>query len=430
MGWFSDQWQGFVKGLFSNDYVRDYTHAARTFQTNGYQNAPKFKFLFHVVFDINENTNVPFRPEYSLLVKDIKLPSFKFDVKELNQYNRKRLVQTKINYEPVTITFHDDNGNLINKLWYNYFTYYYADAQNVPNPLETAGRGTGYGSTGGIDSNGAQQQLRNTYQGDLPLGFNNWGYIGETQEPGSPNPKKPPFFNNITIFGFNQHNFTAYTLINPVIVDFAHDTYSYDESQSTMKNTMTLNYETVLYNEGYIDGTAPDEIVQGFGTREFYDRQLSPLLKPGTNASVLGQGGLLDSLGGVFGGGSGFGGLLRSGINAGSLYYTFKDVNLKDLLLREIEADFLLNSRQNPNPYRNTNFNFPRYGGQSPNPYSSAGAPTSGAATSLPTDQNPRLEVQVPGSPATVVYAYDEAPPAGRMTVEPINIEPPFRTDF
>jgi hypothetical protein len=67
-----------------------------------------------------------------------------------------------------------------------------------------------------------------------------------------------------------------------------------------MKNTMTLNYETVVYNVGYIDGRVPDEIATGFGTEQNYDRELSPITKIGYNGYVLGQGGLIDSLGGAF----------------------------------------------------------------------------------------------------------------------------------
>lgn len=380
MGWFSDEWNGLVGAFFGNDYLRDYAHAAKTFQTNGYQNAPKYKFLFHVFFDISPETGVEPIPEYSLLVKDIKLPSFKFDVKEYNQYNRKRLVQTAINYDPITITFHDDNANSINKLWYAYYTYYYADALKVGSPVSAAGRGAvaDLRATSGIDENFAINPTRNTYVGDLPGGSTTWGYIGETNLPGYSNQfQKQPFFNSITIYGFEQHNFIAYTLINPVIVDFAHDTYNYDEGNGTMKNTMTIKYETVLYNTGYIDGTAPDEVVPNFGTNEWYDRQLSPLMKPGANGYVLGRGGLLDSAGGIFRsiGEDPVGALIRGSL----LYNSFKGRNIKDQLLREIQRDIVINSRVNPNPSRNTRFYFPAYGGQSPNPIASAGSPTAGA---------------------------------------------------
>lgn len=398
MGWFSDEWKNFVGSVFGNDYLRDYAHAAKTFQTNGYQNAPKYKFLFHVYFDINQQTGINYIPEYSLLVKEIKLPSYKFDVKEYNQYNRKRLVQTAINYDPISITFHDDNANSINELWYAYYTYYYADALKVGSPLYNAGRGAvGNLRAGGFGrgDNNAEQEYRNIYDGNLPAGANDWGYIGETGVPSVPDPQKLPFFNSITIFGFEQHNFIAYTLINPIITEFAHDTYSYDESNTTMKNTMTIKYETVLYNKGYIDGTSPDEIATGFATREWYDRQLSPLLKPGTNAAVLGRGGLLDGLGGVFGnmGNDPIGSLIRGGL----LYNSFKDVNIKDLLKREIEYDIITNSRQNPNPTRNTRFNFPVYGGQTPGYYAGAGNPTTAYTGLQPVDEEGQV-VQTAGS--------------------------------
>ncbi len=46
----------------------------------------------------------------------------------MNQYNRKRKVQTSINYDPITCIMHDDASDLSRTLWYNYFSYYYKDA--------------------------------------------------------------------------------------------------------------------------------------------------------------------------------------------------------------------------------------------------------------------------------------------------------------
>ena len=42
-----------ANGFFGNDYLRDYTHAAKTFRANAYHDAPRLKFLFHVYFEIN-----------------------------------------------------------------------------------------------------------------------------------------------------------------------------------------------------------------------------------------------------------------------------------------------------------------------------------------------------------------------------------------
>ena len=123
------------KGFTSVESLRDAQHASRTFTTNSFELKPKFKFLFHVSFTLNykqipqlaASMGVDDISNISLLVKTVDLPKFSIDTETLNQYNRKRVVQTKINYDPVSITFHDDSGDLIRNMWYNYFSYYYKD---------------------------------------------------------------------------------------------------------------------------------------------------------------------------------------------------------------------------------------------------------------------------------------------------------------
>jgi hypothetical protein len=54
---------------------------------------------------------------------------------------------------------------------------------------------------------------------------NDWGYIGESYYDGTNAPSgKPPFFKDISIYGFNQHKFVEYVLINPLISQWDHDT--------------------------------------------------------------------------------------------------------------------------------------------------------------------------------------------------------------
>ena len=45
--------QDFLKGFGPGEGLADYAHAAKTFLTNGYEFAPRSKFLFHVYFTIN-----------------------------------------------------------------------------------------------------------------------------------------------------------------------------------------------------------------------------------------------------------------------------------------------------------------------------------------------------------------------------------------
>lgn len=272
-------------------YLRDFTHAAKIFRPGSYDLAPKFKFLFHTFFDINPvayDNNVNQGYNYGVLVKTVKLPSFAIKTHELNQYNRKRIVQTKISYDNINITFHDDSVNTVTKLWDAYYTYHYKDATNL-NGLFNGDKGTDIGAENPGNGMLAQNyNVRNIYDGDL-TGENNWGYVGESFRPGTL--VKTPFFRNITVFGFNRHNFTAYTLINPLITKLDHDTYSYADGQGTMEIKMDIGYETVVYNEGAMDGQTPDSIVAGFGLDAFYDKKPSTITPDGAQSAVAGKGG-------------------------------------------------------------------------------------------------------------------------------------------
>jgi hypothetical protein len=370
-GFFQNLLTDAAGGFFGNDYLRDYTHASKTFRPNAYQYAPKFKFLFHVYFEINQSAyavGLPQGANFGLAVKSIKLPNYTFDTHTMNQYNRKRIVQTKIKYDPIDINFHDDNGNLIRNMWYNYYTYYYKDA-SIP-VASVSGRQaqqTGNGSTN--SPNNTNYNARNIYSQSI-TGDTNWGYIGETPDTPATNTQaangqtKIPFFKNVTIFGFNQHNYVAYTLINPIINRFAHDTYDYSQGNGTMTNTMTVDYETVKYFQGAINGKEPSNIVAGFGLADHYDKVLSPISRPGSQASILGQGGLVDGVSGVISDLSGENTNILGAIQkAGATYNTLKNMNLKQAIKSEVTAG-ITNAIMNPlnNTGRNVLFNLPIFG--------------------------------------------------------------------
>lgn len=384
-GFFENLLTDAAGGFFGSDYLRDYTHASKTFRPNAYQYAPKFKFLFHVYFEINPSAyavGLPQGVNFGLAVKSVKLPSYNFDTHVMNQYNRKRIVQTKIKYDPIDINFHDDNGTAtgtstaggaIRNMWYNYYTYYYKDA-NKP-VLSVSGR---QALTNGASPNNVAYNKRNIYSQSI-TGDTDWGYIGETSDTvngyteAATGQTKIPFFKNITVFGFNQHNYVAYSLVNPIITRFAHDTYNYAESNGTMENTMTLDYETVKYFQGAIDGKEPSNIVAGFGINNHYDRVPSPIARPGSQSSILGQGGLVDAAGGIYEDLTGPNTNILGAIQkAGASYNTLKNMNLKQAIKSEVTTG-ITNAIMNPlnNTGRNVLFNLPIFG-SGPNQYQQA----------------------------------------------------------
>jgi len=291
--------QDFAKGFFGTEGTRDYTHASKVFRTNAYELKPRFKFLFHVTFTIN-TAQIPalngiFASDdvtnLSYVVKTVNLPTYTIDTATMNQYNRKRLVQTKIKYNPVTITFHDDGGDNVRNMWYNYYAYYYKDASQK------------YGSDANTNGSAGASQNQQTGFGGWDRDIysenrqvNDWGYIGESYNDGTSSANgKPPFFKDIRIAGFDKnHKYAEYVLINPIISGWQHDTYDYAQGNGIMENKMTIDYETVKYYD-----KAPNKSAVGFANPSHYDTRRSPIARPGSTNSIFGQGGLLDVVDGI-----------------------------------------------------------------------------------------------------------------------------------
>jgi hypothetical protein len=137
----------------------------------------------------------------------------------------------------------------------------------------------------------------------------------------------------------NQRKFAEYILINPMITDWAHDTYDYSAGNGIMSHRMTVKYETVKYYTGAIGGVRPDTNVQGFADPAYYDTVPSALARPGSTQTVLGQGGLLDAGIGIVSDleSGGVGGLIGATQKAMTAYNTFKNVNLRSVVNAELK---------------------------------------------------------------------------------------------
>jgi hypothetical protein len=138
----------------------------------------------------------------------------------------------------------------------------------------------------------------------------------------------------------DQHKTAEYVLINPVISNFSHDQYNYSEGAGVMQNSMTIAYETVKYYSGAVGNQRPDANVEGFADPAHYDQTLSPISRPGSRATVFGQGGLLDAGGGILEDlqSGGVLGLIGAAQKAGTAYNTFKGKNIASSAISEATA--------------------------------------------------------------------------------------------
>ena len=340
-----------LQGFFSGPGLKDYSHASKTFRTDNYNLSPRTKYLFHVFFNLNMDIpairnafgNNGDISSIGLMVKTIDLPKYSVDVETMNQYNRKRLIQTKINYDPVNVSFHDDQSDLIRNMWYQYYAYYYKDPTQPYNGVSNQNGTLGLLST---MANGSSYNTSDIYSPNRQT--QDWGFVGEGYADSSigtatgQNGGKPPFFTDITIYGLAAKKYAAYTLINPIITNWNHDTYSYAEGGGTMANNMTLKYEAVKYYNGAVGGSTPSSKVSGFADPNHYDTVKSKLARPGSTATVFGQGGLVDALTGsaqdlqaLASGQGGLAQVLGLVQTAGTAYNTFKNKDIASIASTE-----------------------------------------------------------------------------------------------
>lgn len=299
--------------------LANWQHATRVFVDDTFRLAPRHKFQFYVVFEIDPTAHnataftTKHSQEVGFLVKTAELPKFSFESAVLNQYNRKKLVYKAINYDPVSITMHDDNTGIINALWAVYYGAYIRD-RNLPSSAYSA----------------------NHFRPDGDS-RNNFRY-------GLDNDKAVDLFKSISIYTMSRSRFNGYTLVNPRIQTWSHGNVDYGDG-GTMESNMTIQYESVSYSSGSVKVGTP----KNFATLH-YDNAPSPLSVQGGGTSTLtGEGGVLAGIEQIFGDVSNPnfsifnnpGGALGTAIKAVNTYKNIKGLS-KDSLKQE--AFNILNS--------------------------------------------------------------------------------------
>ena len=224
--------------------LRDYHHAAKTFTSEpGYVKLPYNGFLFHVNITFNNLTNgARIDPKtVGVLVKSTDLPSVKFETETLNQYNRKRIVNKKVTYEPIKLAFHDDVANTVRNMWIAYNQHYSADSRYV------------------AENTWALDDVYQNYGINRPYGLDSGTTI--------------PFISKIEIYSMGNHEYSKMLLVNPVINTADFDNHDYSDGTKIMALNLTIEYENIIYSSGTTDQ------IPGFGASnpENYDQNYSDL---------------------------------------------------------------------------------------------------------------------------------------------------------
>ena len=105
--------------------MKDFRHASRLYIDDNFKLMPKQKFLYHVLIQTDETFfqngfNPHERTDLNMLVKSCELPKYNMNMEEKFQYNKKMYCATRVQYDPVSIVFHDDHADTVNAFWKKY----------------------------------------------------------------------------------------------------------------------------------------------------------------------------------------------------------------------------------------------------------------------------------------------------------------------
>ena len=242
----------YIQNTDQSLHLRDARHAHQLYNEHNFAYAPKTKFLYHIVFEFNQQVatsgKIPncdfFRREIGVLVKASDLPGFKVSTETIQQYNRKKVVQTRLDYDPVSVTFHDDNTGVTRAMFDEYYRYYFQDGNKNNDGVAT------------------DYDPRDKFGTAVPrYGLDNGTDL--------------PFFTAIRLYQLSRQRWFGYTLINPLVTAWKHDKLDNSSGGETMENILTLMYEGVLYTHGDI---VEDSDPAGFASQQTrYDLVPSPL---------------------------------------------------------------------------------------------------------------------------------------------------------
>lgn len=87
---------------------------------------PRQKFNFTLVLDRFDQGTIVFHR-----VANVTGASYTMDTVIMNQYNKKRIVQTRLNYEPITVAFYDTFDNEWHNLMRDYLSHYFNGEEGI-----------------------------------------------------------------------------------------------------------------------------------------------------------------------------------------------------------------------------------------------------------------------------------------------------------
>lgn len=251
--------EGIFGGIFDQSvHLRDSRHAANAYGLNKSDlsnGTPRHKFEFFVKIKFNTQLSEFVRAFLKdndqdivhTMIKSITMPSMSIETEVLNQYNKKRISQSAISYNPISITFHDSVEGRTLRLWEMYYEYYFKDGlanekinagTDKPTSFFDAFVGA-FTGTGGTTLTRNPSEFTNDIIKDKFV--DNYGYnlrrVGNQKY----------LIEAIEIYQIHGGKFSRTDVIRPRVTNFSHDTLDYEDSQGLVEMKLDFEYEGVVY---------------------------------------------------------------------------------------------------------------------------------------------------------------------------------------
>ena len=186
--------------------------------TNNWVNISHPKFLFFAKFITTDNTDT--RP-VTVAIKSVDRPKFSFQTQHLNQYNKRRIVQTHLEHGEIRMVIHDIVDHRIHDFFQKYWEYYFYQGQ--------------YSHDASNKSKWAYDISLNDFKG--PMGY-------KVQTNGN-----DAFLDSIQIYSLYGGKYNRWDLVNPKIKDYSPDGYDHHAMVETNEISLTIDYEGVLFSK-------------------------------------------------------------------------------------------------------------------------------------------------------------------------------------
>ncbi len=238
--------------------LRDSRLANTNFGLGGalFTHVPKAKFMFYVRFHLGIALQANWSKVLGFAVKSLDRPKISFETHTLNEYNKKRIVQTKVEYQPISFRLHDTIDNRALKMFSSYFNYYYGD--------------------------GMHDNIHDWDNDSISPAFiqpGTWGLVPAISPtvPGNNN----YFFDRIEVYQIYGKHYNQFNLIHPKITFFDPDELDYAAGDSSPEISMAMEFEGYVPKENgaLLSNSLISEM--GLDKSGFYETGDLPLFDPG-----------------------------------------------------------------------------------------------------------------------------------------------------